>query len=109
MNPHDDGERLDANPKESPALPTAKLVRAARIRNGLRVDLTAEEWAERAELVDERLREETTPERRTAIARRLAEIDHGHRPAPVPKWAHDIAGRKRTPAPLKAINSGGAK
>lgn len=81
-------------------LGTRALVRAARKRNGLRVDLTDAEWAERSTLVTEWERDGTTPVRRREIERRLAEIDHGHRPAPVPKWAREIAGRRLTPEPF---------
>jgi hypothetical protein len=78
---------------ETKPLPTNILVRAARKRNGLRVGLTDAEWAERSTLVAEWETDGTTPERRREIERRLAEIDHGHRPAPIPEWVRSMAGR----------------
>ena len=83
----------DPDDAKKPALATNVLVRAGRKRNGLRVDLTAAEWAERSALVAEWETDGTTPERRREIERQLAEIDHGHPPAPIPPWVHAMAGR----------------
>lgn len=81
----DDGDRLEPGP----TLSTKRLVRADRLRNGLRVDFSPAEWEERSALQAEIRTADA--ERRHEIHRRLFEIDHGHKAAKIPAWVRSLA------------------